>query len=82
MELDQIIHFSTHPPNGMPFTTKDRDNDNWSKNCTIHDAGGNAGGWWYNVCSSIFLNYQYKKLAVWKSLSFTEMKIRPINCKA
>ena len=57
--------FSGHTLNGMPFTTKDRDNDNWSKNCAVDDAGGNAGGWWYNVCSNIFLNHQYKNLAVW-----------------
>ena len=79
--------FSDHTLNGMPFTTKDRDNDNWSRNCAVHDVGGNAGGWWYNICSHIFLNHQYKKIygirtsGSWKSLSFTEMKIRPLNCK-
>ena len=71
-----------HSPNGMPFTTKDRDNDIWSRgNCAVHNAGGNAGGWWYRACSFIFINHQYKYLAGWRSLSFTEMKIRPINCK-
>ena len=79
--------FSTHQLNGMPFTTKDRDNDKWSFNCAVNDVG-NAGGWWYNACSFIFLNNQFKsKNGIllsgwpWKALSFTEMKIRPINCK-
>ena len=78
--------FSTHQLNGMPFTTKDRDNDNWSSNCAIRDAGGNAGGWWYNRCSNIFLNHHNKRtygiyLGGLRGLNFTEMKIRPINCK-
>ena len=76
--------FSRHPLNGVPFTTKDKDNDNWDKNCAV-DHVGNAGGWWYNACSSIRLNHQYKNiyaiyLGGWKALSFTEMKIKPVNC--
>ena len=34
------------PQNGQLFTTKDRDNDKWSKNC----AETFKGGWWYNSC--------------------------------
>ena len=71
--------------NGMYFTTKDKDNDKWSGiNCAIK--GGNPGGWWYNTCSHIFINHQYKNYygvylsSIWNVLSFTEMKIRPINC--
>ena len=37
--------FSSHPLNGMPFTTKDKDNDKSSVNCA-KDQVGNAGGWW------------------------------------
>ena len=79
--------FSTHSLNGMPFTTKDRDNDKWSKNCAVSGGGGNAGGWWYNSCSYIFLNHQYKSThgivisGSYSATSFTEMKIRPLNCK-
>ena len=76
--------FSTHPLNGMPFTTKDKDNDKWSSNCAVNNAG-DAGGWWYNACSNIHLNHIHKSspgiyLGGWKSLSFTEMKIKPVNC--
>ena len=76
--------FSTHPLNDMPFTTKDKDNDKWSKNCAV-DNLGNSGGWWYNSCSYIHLNHQYKSiyaihLGGWKALSFIEMKIKPVNC--
>ena len=73
--------------NGMPFTTKDRDNDKWSSNCAVNDAGGNAGGWWYIACSYIHINHQYRNTygirisGSWKATSFTEMKIRPLNCK-
>ena len=72
----------------MPFTTKDQDNDRWSSdNCAVKFSGGNAGGWWYNACSHIYLNHHYKNRyaglylsGLWKILRFTEMKIRPIDC--
>ena len=70
--------------NGMYFTTKDSDNDQWSKNCAIDDDGP-AGGWWHNECRYIRLNVLYKKNAIllnWKRfpLPFTEIKIRPHSC--
>ena len=68
-----------------PFTTKDRDNDAYFRNCAVH-AVGNSGGWWYGACTHLNINHQYKHshgiyLNGWKSLSFTEMKIRPVNCR-
>ena len=78
--------FSSHQLNGMKFTTKDNDNDKWDKNCAVKDAGGRAGGWWYNRCSHIFPNHQYKNNhgitynGPWKSLAFVEMKIKPRSC--
>ena len=78
--------FSRHDINGSFFTTKDKDNDNWSKNCAV-DNIGSAGGWWYNSCSNIFLNHQYKSIYGivindrFNALSFTDIKIRPLNCK-
>ena len=71
--------------NGMKFTTRDRDNDKWSSNCAVH-AVGNAGGWWYRHCSHTFPNHQYNhRNSVylnyqWHSLSFIEIKIRPLKC--
>ena len=38
--------------NGMYFTTKDSDNDEWSKNCQIDDRAP-AGGWWHKQCLRI-----------------------------
>ena len=37
--------FTTHPIDGMKFTTKDRDNDSWGAKCAVTGHGGNAGGW-------------------------------------
>ena len=82
--------FVSHPLHGSSFTTKDKDNDTWKRgNCAVTNAGGNAGGWWCLHCSHIFINHQYnasrgifnRKSNSWHSLSFTEMKIRPSNCK-
>ena len=81
--------FSTKMINGMKFTTRDRDNDNWHEdNCAVHvqHAGGNAGGWWYSSCSHIHPNHQYNHShsvrfhSQWYSLPFIEIKSRPLNC--
>jgi len=71
---------------GENFTTKDNDNDQWSKNCAV-DIVGDAGGWWYKSCSNIFLNHQYRNQygirlnGKYISLKFVEMKIKPVSCK-
>jgi len=79
--------FSSQSLNGMPFTTRDRDNDKWGNNCA-KDNIGNAGGWWYRGCSHMRINHEsIKTHGIYLSghgvisLSFTEMKIKPINCK-
>ena len=74
--------------NGMKFTARDRDNDKGGGgyNCAVHSAGNNAGGWWYNYCSPLYLNHQYNHRSSaylngnWYSLPFVEIKIRPLNC--
>jgi len=40
---------------GHPFSTKDEDNDNWSKNCAEY----RKGAWWYVSCGSSNLNGPY-----------------------
>ena len=49
--------------NGLQFTTKDRDNDLCTPDCT-RDGGTNCalmyyGGWWYEKCHSSNLNGLY-----------------------
>ena len=79
--------FGTQPLDSMNFTTKDRDNDLHSSNCAVRSgAGDDNGGWWYNSCAHLYINHQYRKIQIslngeWhRSISFTEMKIRPHSC--
>ncbi|XP_045176020.2 microfibril-associated glycoprotein 4-like [Mercenaria mercenaria] len=69
--------------NGRPFSTKDRDNDNYSGHC----AQAYTGAWWYGKCHDSNLNGKYGATAakgpVWETfkgnegpLKITEMKIR------
>ena len=71
--------------NGVPFSTKDRDNDQWSVNCAVHQ----SGAWWYKSCGHTNLNGLYLSGQVthqsvswwemknkWESLKFAQMKLR------
>ena len=69
--------------NGMYFTTKDRDNDQWPNNCAIDLLGHArpAGGWWYSQCWAINPNDYYNDLrSLVRESQLVEIKIRPVNC--
>ena len=73
--------------NGMYFTTKDRDNDQWKNNCATDNWSKTpTGGWWYKECKHIHPNVLYNhKYGValngdLLALPFIEIKIRPHNC--
>ena len=72
-----------HNHNGMKFSTRDNENDNYiSYNCAEHY----RGAWWFNGCFQSHLNAPYssnpstQSQIVWKdwkkynALKFTEMK--------
>ncbi|KAE8595613.1 hypothetical protein XENTR_v10015812 [Xenopus tropicalis] len=75
--------------NGMAFSTKDRDNDQWSSNCATNW----PGAWWFNDCFIADLNGVYRLQqnsnpigVLWATAStssinysfkISEMKIRP-----
>ncbi|KAM9413506.1 fibrinogen-like protein 1 [Salvelinus alpinus] len=74
---------------GMKFSTYDKDNDRYERNCAKED----KGGWWFNRCHSANLNGYYYHGAYsavtdngvvwytwhgwWYSLKSVVMKIRP-----
>ena len=75
---------------GYPFTTKDQDNDGWSKNCAVSF----KGAWWYESCHHSNLNglYHHGKHSSyadgvnwlhWKGYYYSakraEMKFRPVK---
>ncbi|CAH3018812.1 unnamed protein product [Porites evermanni] len=74
---------------GLPFTTKDQDND---RHKTVNCAVSHKGGWWYGSCHSsnlngLYLHGQHSSHAdgvnwfAWKGYKYSakraEMKIRP-----
>lgn len=76
--------------NGMAFSAKDQDSDDYSSNC----AAFWKGGWWFRTCHNAFLNglYQHKPNTLlvngvvwskwknsWYSFKRVEMKIKPAN---
>ena len=78
--------------NGRPFSTRDRDNDTWSRNC----AAVYGGGWWFHSCygTGTNLNGPYiiqvpgdsgSRLtwydgSIYRHYTKVQMKIRPKRC--
>ena len=75
---------------GHPFSTKDRDNDVWSDNCTARY----KGAWWYDDCHHSNLNGLYHRgrhssgadgvnWYHWRGYNYSakraEMKLKPVN---
>ena len=68
---------SIYNHDGMPFSTPDRDNDNYSRNC----AQSYSAGWWYNGCTCSELNrshngYIFRWYTFSDALKCSEMKLR------
>ena len=76
---------ATRNLNGMPFSTKDRDNDQFIGHC----AASYRGAWWYKDCTASNLNGPYlsgqdtyqsatwwEMKKNWESLKFAQMKLR------
>ncbi|XP_035828532.1 ficolin-1 [Aplysia californica] len=73
--------------NGKMFSTKDRDNDDFSSGSC---ASSRHGAWWYSVCHRVNLNgawgstkydrgLNWGSVTGWEdSVTFSEMKIRPL----
>ena len=63
--------------NNMYFTTRDKDNDNYSLNC----ASVKSGGWWFNNCYYICLTCIGREIAspYTKIVNYSKMMIRPIK---
>ena len=71
---------ATH--NGMLFSTKDNDNDQWTGgNCAVDITQTIGGGLWFNNCWSINPNHLYSDLrGIIRGSHFVEMKIRSVHC--
>ena len=70
--------------NGMQFSTKDQDNDDYSSHCSL----SHRGGWWFRGCAYSNLNGLFQRRtghqyigwyswrSSWSSLLFSEIKFR------
>lgn len=91
LKLFMILFFNSgdgfNYSNNSYFTTKGADNDNYKSNC----ADIFKAGWWFNACTNLNLNGEYRKASrkdgtelswyqwgnTWRSLKSVKMMIRP-----
>ncbi|XP_052800830.1 angiopoietin-related protein 7-like [Mya arenaria] len=81
------LNYDSYIHNGQEFSTRDRDNDEWERNC----AATYQGGWWFSACFRANLNGNYFEkrqtkdswqgilwypFSIKSSLKFAEMKFR------
>ena len=85
---DSMTRSGAYYLNGMPFSTRDRDNDRSSLNCAAHM----TGAWWYNNCAysnlnGLYLSGQYDDDGLawyyfnatagsWLTLRYSDMKLK------
>ena len=65
--------------NNRPFSTYDRDNDAWSRNCALE----RKGAWWHGGCTNTSPNSPHGNTYFhWytATLLSVEMKVRPKTC--
>ncbi|XP_009858174.3 fibrinogen-like protein A [Ciona intestinalis] len=83
------LHDSLSYHNGVPFSTKDRDNDGLSSSHPTPCANQYRAGWWYSACHTANLNGEFRPCVetpnsmtwinnTFVGFRFSEMKFRPL----
>ena len=70
--------FTSHPHNGMKFSTPDNDIMIMISEVITVQLHIRKSGWWYNNCDHIDINRQPPYVG--GNVLFSEMKIRPKDC--
>ncbi|XP_069937015.1 fibrinogen-like protein 1 [Cherax quadricarinatus] len=81
---DCITSGSWGTMNGMYFSTKDRDNDDWSGNCAAEIRNG--GGWWFARCGvasptspHVTTSVSYHEVLSWQSFHPGVWVVTPLS---
>ena len=86
---DAITRDLKHEPEGTPFTTKDRVNDERKCRLNYERSTYEGGWWWYDCDHARLIHHPHTRGMYWydypqgnRRVSFVEMKIRPKSCHA